>query len=49
MLMIAPKGQIVGPAGWLEPPAGVKKRRKATVKIRRNTAPWFKALDPKTL
>ncbi len=30
----------------LEPPAGVRKRRKATVKKRRNTAPEFKALDP---
>ena len=28
-------------------PAGVRKRRKATVKKRRNTAPGFKALDPK--
>ncbi len=34
------------PAG-LEPPAGVIKRRKATVKKRRNTATGFKALDPK--
>ena len=33
------------PAG-LEPPTGVRKRRKATVKKRRNTAPGFKALDP---
>ena len=34
-----------GPVG-LEPPAGFRKRRKATVKKRRNTAPGFKALDP---
>ena len=39
MLMIAPQGQKVGPAG-------VRKRGKATVKKRRNTAPGFKALDP---
>ncbi len=32
------------PAG-LEPPAGVRKRRKATEKKQRNTAPGFKALD----
>ena len=32
------------PAG-LEPPAGVRKRKKAAVKKRRNTAPGFKALD----
>ncbi len=36
------------PAG-LEPPAGVRKRRKATVKKRRNTAHGFEALDPKNL
>ena len=48
MLMIAPHGYKVGPAG-LEPPAGVRKRRKATVKKRRNTAPGFKALDPNNL
>ena len=29
-----------------EPPAGVRKRRKATVKKQRNTAPGLKALDP---
>ena len=34
----------VGPAG-LEPPAGVRKRRKATVKNRRNPAPGFIGLD----
>ena len=45
MLMIGPQGCKVGPAG-LKPPAGVRKRRKANVKKRRNTAPWFKALDP---
>ena len=45
MLMIAPQGQKVGPAR-LQPPAGVSKWRKATVKKRRNTAPGFKALDP---
>ncbi len=45
MLMIGPQGQKVCPAG-LEPPAVVRKRRKATVKQRRNTAPGFKALDP---
>ena len=28
-------------------PAGVRKRRKATVRKRRNMAPGFKALDPK--
>ena len=39
MLMIGPQGYKVGPAG-------VRKRRKATVKKRRNTAPGFKALDP---
>ena len=39
MLMIAPQGYNVGPAG-------VRKRRKATVKKQRNTAPGFKALDP---
>ena len=33
----------------LEPPAGVRKRRKAAVKKQRNTAPGFKALDPKQL
>ena len=38
MIMIAPQGKKVGLAG-LEPPAGVRKRRKATVKKRRNTAP----------
>ena len=48
MLMIAPQGQKVGPAG-LEPPAGVRKRRKVTVRKRRNTAPEFKALDPKNV
>ncbi len=36
------------PAG-LEPPAGVRKNRKATVKKRRNPAPGFKALDPNIL
>ena len=30
-------------------PAGVRKRRKASVKKRRNTAPGFKTLDPKIL
>ncbi len=30
-------------------PQGVRKWRKATVKKRRNTAPGFKALDPKIL
>ena len=40
MLMIAPQGWKVGPAG-------VRKRRIATVKKRRNTVPGFKALDPK--
>ncbi len=40
MLMIAPQGWKVGPAG-------VRKRRIATFKKRRNTAPGFKALDPK--
>ena len=39
MLMIALQGYKVGPAG-------IRKRRKATVKKRRNTAPGFKALDP---
>ena len=48
MLIIAPQGYKVGSAG-LEPPAGVRKRRKATLKKRRNTAPGFKALDPKIL
>ncbi len=36
------------PAG-LEPPAMARKGRKATVKKPRNTAPGFKALDPKNL
>ena len=45
MLMIAPQGWKVGPAG-VKPSTGVRKRRKATVKKRRNTAPGFKALDP---
>ncbi len=30
-------------------PAGVRKRRKATVKKTRNTTPRFKALDPNIL
>ena len=36
------------PAG-LEPPEGARKRRKASVKKRRNTAPRIKALDPEYL
>ncbi len=44
--MIAAQGYKVGPEG-LEPPAGAKKRRKASLKKRRNTAPGFKELDPK--
>ena len=35
MLMIAPQGYAIGPAG-LEPNAGAKVRRKANVKIWRN-------------
>ena len=45
MLMIALQCYKVGPAG-LELPVGVRKRRKATVKKRRNMDPGFKALDP---
>ncbi len=37
--------QKIGPAG-LEPPAGARKRRKASVTKLRNTAPWFNTLDP---
>ena len=33
--MIAPQGYAIGPAG-LEPPAGARKRRKATVKNTKN-------------
>ena len=43
--MITPQGYKVGPAR-LEPPAVARKRRKASVKKRRITAPGFKALDP---
>ena len=46
MLMIARMVRKLSPQG-LELLAGVRKRRKATVKKRRNTAPGFKALDPK--
>ena len=46
MLMIAPHGQKVGPTG-LEPHAGNRKWRKASVKKRRNMAPGFNGLDPK--
>jgi len=46
--MIAPQGYKVDPAK-LESPAGARKRRKASVKKRRNTAPRFKRLDPKIL
>ena len=35
MLKIVPQGKIIGPTG-LEPSAGVRNRRKASVKIRRN-------------
>ena len=42
--MIAPQGETIGPAG-LEPPAGARNRRKASVKKRRHPAPGFKALD----
>ena len=35
-----------GPAG-LEPPAGARNRRKASVNKRRNPAPGFNTLDPK--
>ena len=43
--MIAPQGKKVGPEG-LEPPAGARKRRKATLKKQRNPAPGFNTLDP---
>ena len=43
-----PRRVKVGPAG-LEPPAGARKRRKASAKKRRNTTPGFKALDPNFL
>ncbi len=39
--MIAPQGQKIGPAG-------VKKRRKASVTKQGNTAPGFNTPDPKT-
>ncbi len=37
---------MIAPQGWKVGPAGVRKRRKANAKKRRNTAPGFKALDP---
>ena len=39
MSMIVPQGYKVGPAE-LEPPAGVRKRRKATVKKTKKHGPW---------
>ena len=39
MIMIAPQGKKVGLAG-LEPPAGVRKRRKASMKKTKKDGPW---------
>ena len=44
--MIAPQGKKVAPSG-LKPPAGARKRRKASVTKRRNTTPGFNTPDPK--
>ena len=44
-LIIAPQDKTVGPAK-LMPPAGARNNRKATVKMRINTAPEFIRLDP---
>ena len=43
--MIALQGYEIGSAG-LEPPAGARNGRKASLKIRRNPSPGILRLDP---